>query len=221
MHLEVVRRGSGPPILFSHGLGRTLATWQRQLDALADRFEVIAWDLPAHGASDAPETPEAYTREAQLAHMDDLLAGTSRPAVLVGHSLGGYLSLCYALTRPNAVRALVLVATGPGYRDPEGRERWNRSILRNPSAMGLNEVSAGIGLQHDDLAMRGLAETTLPTLIVVGESDERYHGAADYMERKIPGAQRATIEGGGHEVQETHAEAVNTELERFLAGIGG
>ena len=51
-----------------------------------------------------------------------------RPAILVGHSLGGYLSLAQAILEPGSVSGLVLVAAGPGFRSDKSRDQWNASI---------------------------------------------------------------------------------------------
>ena len=47
-------------------------------------------------------------------------------AVVGGLSMGGYESLCFYLTHPDRVSALVLMDTGPGYRNPAHREEWNK-----------------------------------------------------------------------------------------------
>ena len=46
--------GSGPPLLFVHGLGNSALTWCSNLEALGERFRAIALDLPGHGLSDMP-----------------------------------------------------------------------------------------------------------------------------------------------------------------------
>ena len=97
MRLNAVRRGSGAPIVFIHGLGMSAASWNACMDLLDDRFTVVAIDLLGHGQSPVPEDPAEYTRDRALDDIDDvlseLLADVETPAVLVGHSLGGYLAL--------------------------------------------------------------------------------------------------------------------------------
>ena len=115
--------------MFLHGIGTSAATWEACMDLLAGRFTVVAVDLLGHGGSPAPEDPAEFTRDRALDDLDDLLAELSteldeRP-VIVGHSLGGYLALAHAATRPGVARGIVVLNTGPGYRDPEKREAWS------------------------------------------------------------------------------------------------
>ena len=84
-----------------------------------------------------PEDPAQYTRDAALADLDDVLATIDGPAVLVGHSLGGYLALAHAATRPGATAGIVVLNTGPGFRDPEKREGWNERSRRNAHRFGV------------------------------------------------------------------------------------
>ena len=126
VQLNVTRRGSGPPIVMIHGLGMSATTWDAVAERLADRHDVLAVDLPGHGESPSPEDPAAYTRDAALADLDDVLATLDELPVLVGHSLGGYLALAHAATRPDASRGIVVLNTGPGFRDPEKREGLER-----------------------------------------------------------------------------------------------
>ena len=45
------RAGDGPPLVCLHGIGSGSASWAAQLEALAARFDVIAWDTPGYGGS--------------------------------------------------------------------------------------------------------------------------------------------------------------------------
>ena len=107
--------GDGPVLLMSSGVGQSLEFWDRQFEALAGRFRLIAWDYPAHGESD-PGTG-AFDLDSLprlcLALLDAL--EVSR-AILVGNSLGGAVSLRAQALAPTRVAGLVLAApafTGP------------------------------------------------------------------------------------------------------------
>lgn len=115
--IHFIQRGAGTPILLVHGLAASLLDWRDLLPALAaSGYAGYALDLPGHGESDKPASAEAYHIETvfdQFLHWVDYL-GLASPAVLVGHSLGGYLVMQFALRFPERTRALVL--SNPFYR---------------------------------------------------------------------------------------------------------
>jgi pimeloyl-ACP methyl ester carboxylesterase len=103
-----IDEGSGdPPLLFIHGFGESTRTWDFVRPAFAPRHRTVAVDLWGFGASARPAglKPVGWVRQVEglLDHLG--LA----PAVLVGHSLGGCVSLMCASEMPQRVRALVLV----------------------------------------------------------------------------------------------------------------
>lgn len=223
MQLHTLRRGAGAPIVFLHGLGASAETWSAVLEQLAARYTAVAVDLPGHGSSPAPEDPDAYTRDAALAGIDDVLAALAGeevgPApVLVGHSLGGYLSLAHAATRPGVARGVVVLNTGPGYRDPDKREQWNERSRRNAHRFGVPERVTGLNLQHDAVVMDRLAEIDVPTLVLAGEADRaEYTSAGQYLERKMPNARLVVVPGGEHSMHESsHAAQVAQLIHEFV-----
>ena len=187
------------------------------MDALEDRFTVVAWDLLGHGKSPVPQDPNLYSRDGALEDLDEIVATLDQAPILVGHSLGGYLSLTYAATRPGKIRGMVLIATGPGFRDPEKREAWNARSKRNAHRFGVEPQVAGLNLQHDSLVMEKLAEIDVPTLGLAGTADDAsYSGAAKYLERKMPNARYAEVNGGQHLMhEESHAAQIAKLISDF------
>ena len=219
--LHVVRRGSGAPIVFLHGMGTSAATWERCMELLADRFTVVAPDLLGHGSSPVLDDPVEYTRDRTLVDLDDIVADLDAPPVIVGHSLGGYLALAYAATRPDAVRGVVVLNTGPGYRDDAKREEWNARSRRNAHRFGVPEQVTTMNLQEDSVVMDRLADMTTPTLVLAGGDDRpEYTGAGQYLERKMPQARLVVVDGGGHSMHEdTHAAEVAELVAGFVAEL--
>ena len=218
MRLHVRRSGEGSPtIVFVHGLGMSGATWQAVVDLLAPLHETIAVDLLGHGESPLPDDPAEYTRDAALVDLDDVIASAAGPVVLVGHSLGGYLALAHAATRPGVARALVVLNTGPGYRDPERREEWNARTRRNAHRFGVPEQVTNLNLQEDSVVMDRLADMQVPTLVMAGSLDRpEYASSGQYLERKMPDARLLVVEGGEHNMQETHAADIASAIEEFV-----
>lgn len=109
--------GSGRPIVFLHGLQGGAQSWMPQLTALSDRFRVIAWDAPGYGGSD----PVAGSiDDFATAALEFITARLSEPAAVVGHSLGGVITLRMASLRPHVMSRIVLSCTHPGHgRQPD------------------------------------------------------------------------------------------------------
>ncbi len=110
-----VREGTPgwPPLLLCNGIGVSLELFQPFVDALDPRRTVIRFDMPGVGGSPAPVIPyHLATSGSLLSGLLDQL-GHQRADVL-GISWGGALAQQFAVSRPDQVRRLVLVATGPG-----------------------------------------------------------------------------------------------------------
>jgi pimeloyl-ACP methyl ester carboxylesterase len=212
LHIERSGRGPGPVVIASHGVGSDTAVWCTLLPVLSDEHIVVAWDQPGHGRSAAAEA-EAYGPGLAYASLRQV-ADAEESVILLGHSLGGYLSCRYAIDFPERVKALVLVSTGPGFRAPEAREKWNADVRRGAEKQGRPETL--VGLHEDSHVMDHLGEITCPTLVMVGDGDAAFLGATDYIERKIAGIERITIPDAGHMVPATHGAILGAHIKDFL-----
>jgi pimeloyl-ACP methyl ester carboxylesterase len=114
LRLHVAEAGSGPALLLVHGLTASHAVWQPTIEAFADRWRVIAPDLPGHGESAKPDAP--YTVDFFAGMMRSLARALDvQEAVVGGSSLGGRVALELALWYPGFTRAIVLAAPAVGY----------------------------------------------------------------------------------------------------------
>jgi len=107
-----VQAGTGKPVVMVHGLAASLHDWDMLLPEFITRgYAGYALDLLGHGESPKPKGPDQYTSESVFAHMAACMVSLNidEPAILIGHSLGGYMCLKYTLQNPERVRALVLV----------------------------------------------------------------------------------------------------------------
>lgn len=223
MRLSHVVSGSGPAVVFLHGIGSSAETWSTVAQLLDDSHTTVRFDLLGHGDSPVLDDPAEYRRDRALVDLDDILASLDAPAVLVGHSLGGYLALAHAATRPGVARGVIVLNTGPGFRDPEKREAWNERSRRNAHRFGVPEQAAELNLQEDGVVMERLAEMSVPTLVLAGTADRpEYAGAGQYLERKMPNARFVAIDGGEHAMHEdSHAAEVADLIRSFVAGLDG
>ncbi len=236
--------GSGSPaVLLTHGFAATSAMFAANVPALAASHQVITWDLRGHGGSDYPADPHYYSSAAALDDMAALLAHCQRDRVVLGgHSLGGYLSLDFTLRFPDRVAALVLIDTGPGFRNDAARDGWNRRAEGTAARLaerGLAAVGSSAELhadehrdasglvlaarhtltQRDSHVLDGLPRIAAPTLVVVGSDDAPFLAAADYMTAKIPAARKVVMPGAGHAPNVDKPELFDAELRGFLTEI--
>jgi pimeloyl-ACP methyl ester carboxylesterase len=127
MGLDLHRSGSGPPLVLIHGIGHTWRGWKPMLPLLAQRFDVLAVDLPGHGHS-APFPPGVdSTPEALADAVEDEMAraGFDR-AHIAGNSLGGWVAL--ELARRG--RAETVTALSPAGLQHAREKDWGIGILK-------------------------------------------------------------------------------------------
>jgi 3-oxoadipate enol-lactonase/4-carboxymuconolactone decarboxylase len=223
LHIEA--RGEGPAVVFTTGFGRTSGTWAPQADALAGDHHVVTWDFRGHGLSAPPGTK--YTRDMALddlgAVVDTAMAGAGGgPALLVGHSLGGYLSLAYTLGHPEKVRGLALLSTGPGFRNPDSMAKYNAGIERVADAAGLGEDTAHVAYHFDSMVIDRLAEITVPAVVMCGLDDRPvYVNGVRYLAERLPQATLVEIPGAAHEPHVDRPDEVTAALRAHEALLAG
>ena len=105
--------GTGKPLVLISGLGYPLWQWHRMVPFLAEQFQVIAFDNRGVGQSDKPEGP--YTAQMLAADTAGLLDALGiEKAIIVGHSMGGFIAQSLALDFPSKVEKLILCSTNFG-----------------------------------------------------------------------------------------------------------
>lgn len=130
--LSYTDTGTGPVLLFIHGILGSQRQWGKLVDRLDDNERVIVPDLFGHGESSKPTGD--YSLSAHAATLRDLLdhLGVSR-VTLVGHSLGGGIAMQFLYLFPERVERLVLVASG-------GLGREVNLVLRSATLPGAEQV---------------------------------------------------------------------------------
>jgi pimeloyl-ACP methyl ester carboxylesterase len=117
--------GEGPPLVVIHGLGGAAVNFTLLAPLLARKRRVLLVDLPGHARSHpfrAVDTLTDYADHvAAVAEREEML-----PADVLGYSMGGVIALRFAVTRPEATRALVLVAAAGIVSTTRRAEIWFR-----------------------------------------------------------------------------------------------
>jgi len=137
---NVVEYGSGPPVLFVHGLGGAWVNWLENMPAVAEAgYRAVAVDLPGFGSSEMPR--EKISISGYGRWVDSLCEVLELgPVALVGNSMGGFIGAEVAIKFPPRVERLVLVS------------------------------AAGISIEHErnDAVMAALYRTELVTAYAAG-----------------------------------------------------
>ena len=236
--------GEGPVVLLTHGFSATSKMWYGQIESLSKNYRLVIWDMRGHGSSDYPDDINLYNEQETVADIFFILDELGvKEATIGGMSLGGYMSLGFYRQYPDRVNSLLIIDTGPGFKNETARKGWNdyalstaekfeqtglesligRSKEMDPknhsNAKGLSLAARGMLTQHDDRIINSLPEISVPSLIIVGENDKDFLAAADYMERKIKGSKKVVIPDAGHAVNIDQPEIFNQTLNKFLKGI--
>ncbi len=238
--------GSGPAIVFAHGLGGNHMSWWQQVAHFSARYTCVVFahrgftpSSPVPGES----APDAYADDL-AALIEELRLGDVR---LVAQSMGGWTCLEYALREPARVRALVLASTS-GRVDPRqaegfganGFDEWlkratatvedleRRGILSAGGERIAREQPALAQLyrQINQLtpALRDqppsiLGKLPMPVLFHMGGEDCVYPAAAGPSLAKYARRGRAlTVANAGHSVYFERAAQFNRDVEDFLGG---
>jgi pimeloyl-ACP methyl ester carboxylesterase len=129
-------RGGLPPVVLVHGLGAAGPAFARVVTRLLPQVRrVIVPELPGHGRSVHPagrQVTPALVLDAMTAALDSVI---DEPAIVYGNSLGGAVSIGYALRSPSRTRALMLVS-------PAGAELPEREWKELVDAFDVTDVAA-------------------------------------------------------------------------------
>lgn len=120
LNVESYGREDGIPIVLTHGWGLHGAEWNYLKRDLTDHFRLIVWDEPGLGESTRPANRD-YSIENLARDLEAVLAlAGEKPAILLGHSIGGMITLTFCRLFPEAIgsRVIGLVLTHTTPRNP-------------------------------------------------------------------------------------------------------
>ncbi|QGQ93450.1 alpha/beta fold hydrolase [Paenibacillus psychroresistens] len=135
-------QGSGEPLVLLHGLCGSSDYWDKILPQLSKQYRVIAPDLRGHGQSGISDEP--YPMELMAHDIAELLEKLHIPqAILIGHSLGGYVTLAFAEQYPEKLHAFSLVHSS-GFADDEKGKANRDNGIAGISENGIESFIAGL-----------------------------------------------------------------------------
>ena len=108
VRVRYVEKGSGSPVILLHGFGEFLESWVLNIDPLSEHYRVYALDLPGHALSEKPKVDYSLSAAINfVAHFMQVLE--IERSSLVGHSIGGLISLKVAISSPEKVHKIISV----------------------------------------------------------------------------------------------------------------
>jgi len=243
MNLHVKRYGAGQPVVFVHGAGGSSDAWYFQKQYLKEFMEVILVDLPGHGA--APGIPPRTIEEERDILREALDELNLKRCCLVGHSMGGAISLSFALHYADLLAGLVLVATGARLRvRPEiletiltDKAKASRQIMElaffEKSAPEMVDAAFRQMMLVDAQAIYNdfmsceqfdltgaLGGIRTPTLIIGGMEDRlapvHY---SEYLQREIRGSKLVLVPRAGHMVPLEKPVEINRAIKEFVTAL--
>jgi len=120
LHTETI--GTGPDLVLLHGWGMNAGVWKGLAEALSNDYRITTIELPGHGHSPVAEGLHSLQDWA-----DACLAAAPEQAVWIGWSLGGLIGTQAALSAPQQVSKLVLVASTPCFIQTDN---WPHAVVR-------------------------------------------------------------------------------------------
>ena len=136
-HIRDEGNRDGPAIFLIHGSNASLHTWEPWVQELGDSYRLISFDLPGHGLT-GPTLEDDYTIDGMVRFTKEIAdLFKLEKVILAGNSMGGSVSLKFALDYPQNAKALVLVSSSGMKRDETAEDVGAFSLTRSETARGL------------------------------------------------------------------------------------
>ncbi len=129
IRLAYVDEGKGDQtIIFIHGLGSYLKSWQKNIEGLKEHYRCIAVDLPGYGKSS--KAPHSGMMSFYAGVIRDLVDELNlKNVVIAGHSMGGQIAMMFAVNYPDKVQKLILAAPAGFEEFNKGQKQWFRDVM--------------------------------------------------------------------------------------------
>jgi pimeloyl-ACP methyl ester carboxylesterase len=223
--MHVVHDGprQAPPLLLIHGSGASGGSWSQVVPALAGHHHVIRVDLPGCGQS--PPAP-SYDVPAQAGRVAALLDDLGlRDVAVAGHSSGGYVATTLAEQRPDLVRSIALISTGPSLDALLPQPDISDDLvaeMRGTMYRAFRRVARRNAAYIAERSVpERLAALEVPVLVIFGAADPRWEPSSAHQYDAVPNARVELLPGVGHIPILEAPEATSKLLLGFTATAGG
>ena len=235
----------GHNVLMIHGATEYSASFENQFQYLQKEHMPVTVNLPGRVGSEGPPLySDADFREFIRAFGDAL--GIA-PFVICGHSMGGSISLDFAMHYPDRLKGFIMVASSPSWEMPE----VTVELLKKDPQKGLEESEKGFGdmfSKHTpehikqqvlkfgeqvpleakvaDLLACGtfhleedLQMINVPALVICGDEDASSLAGSRMCGEKLPNARFQLVEKCGHPIMTEQSEVLNSAMDSFLTSL--
>lgn len=210
--------GKGPGVILLHGGGSDWHEWQRNIHFFSQNFQVYVPDLPGFGLSDTPKVPVTPRWYSTLLNDFIKQLGITH-AHIIGHSLGGTITLSFALEHPEMVNKTVIVDSG-GLGQMDWKGRLTLLIVRGLERIigrWENPKCQFGGTKEDWLFINDLPKLGQPVEIIWGRWDPYLPvSQAKLAQRLIPNCRLHVFSNCGHAPQRCRPDEFNDVVYRFL-----
>ncbi len=137
IHYEAT--GSGPPLIFSHEFAGDARSWKPQVEYFAGRFQCITWNYRGFPPSEVPEDASSYSQDVLVEDLRSLMDHLGiEQAHLAGLSMGGSVTLHFALACPERCLSAVIAGAGSG---SVAREQFEQDVDRIVDVLGTRPMA--------------------------------------------------------------------------------
>ena len=215
--------GEGSPLVVVGGGGAADAEkdWTSNLEPLAQHYRIYAPDMVGYGKSDKPRVD--YTQRLFITFLEDFTATLGLEHIsLIGHSLGGGISLAFTLNNPQKVEKLVLINVSGLSNDLTPWGKLLIGIIKMVAKLKKDETCqslmiGGSNREWHEVFMDRLSEIEAPTLICWSEKDRYMSVKLAYQaHERLKKSQLHVFRGGAHAPHRTRAREFNQLVLDFL-----
>ena len=142
IHYQVA--GEGYPLVWSHEFAGDITSWEPQVSFFSRRYQVITYCHRGYPPSGVPDDPQAYSQDHQVEDLRRLLQhlGIQR-AYIGGLSMGGTVTISFAIAHPEMCRALIVASAGAGTTDRERLLASWQELSESMIAEGMEKFADG------------------------------------------------------------------------------